>query len=307
MMVFEKSEVAAVIVSFEPDDRLKEVVTNLSSQVGKIWLVDNGSMVPPKSQLMGGWDSDELCVNLILNKENLGLAAAHNQGIKAALDSGYSWVLLLDQDSIPSEQMVVELLNAACNSQDQDRIGMLCPRHEDDRDDVPLPTYSMGSKYILKRYVIQPGEIDSRLAFAMSSGCLIPSKRFREIGLMAEDFCIDYVDYDFSFRIRKAGYRIIGVGSAMLRHRLGDRYQHFFFGYRLSFSFHPAFRRYTMYRNRIRVMRTYGVSFPEFLIFEALSISKDLIKLIFLEPDKVEKFKAIFKGIFDGLFRPRVE
>jgi rhamnosyltransferase len=119
--------------------------------------------------------------------------------------------------------------------------------------------------------------------------------------MMKEDFWIDYIDYDFSFRLRELGYRIIGVGAARLKHRLGDTSRINIGKRYLSYHVHPAFRRYTIYRNRVRVLRQYGLKFPSFLIFEILSIGKDFLKLICIEDKKLSKFTAIIRGLIDGL------
>ena len=57
-------------------------------------------------------------------------------------------------------------------------------------------------------------EIDDTILFGMASGSFIPRHTLEEVGLMREEFWIDYIDYEFSFRVRERGYRIIGVGGA---------------------------------------------------------------------------------------------
>ena len=42
-----------------------------------------------------------------------------------------------------------------------------------------------------------------------------------------------------------------------------------------SFQIHPAFRRYTIYRNRIAVIKEYSTLFPEFVLFEVRKMQKD--------------------------------
>ena len=97
------------------------------------------------------------------------------------------------------------------------------------------------------------------------------------------------------------GYKIIGVGAACLSHRLGESFNKHIGNIRLIYRAQPAFRRYTIYRNRIRVIREHGLEFPNFLIFEVLSISKDFMKLVFIEDNKKKKFNAILSGIIDGI------
>ena len=301
MRVTVKNSISAIIVTFYPDERFFEMLRSIDDQVDNIWIVDNGSSGQTRNKLEDlGSDSDN-SFNFILNDENLGLAAAQNQGIREAINEGSKWILLLDQDSIPAGNMIDKMMVAAESYQDKNYLGMITPRHENDDGEPSIPSYSTKHGFRLHRYFMKVNEVDDMLAFGMASGSLIPSEVLQKVGLMRDDFWIDYIDYDFSFRLRKLGYKIIGVGAASLKHRLGESSKKHIGNFSFTYHVHPALRRYTIYRNRIRVIREYGLKFPNFLIFEALSISKDILKLAFIEGDKKKKFNAIIVGIIDGL------
>ena len=294
------STVAAVVVIFNPDDRFKKLLLSVIEQVDKIWIINNQPNFDVDKFITNGQVECEDKTTVIENKQNIGLAAAQNQGIKLALADGLDWVLLLDQDSILNKSFVKNMLHAARIYDNEDHIGFLTPRHESDDGSPSVPTYSKGLFLKPKRYHMNLTEIDDSLLFGMASGSFIPNKRFKEIGLMREDFWIDYIDYEFSFRVRKQGYKILGVGGARLNHRLGITQQFKVLGKTLSYQVHPAFRRYTIYRNRVKVIKEYSMLFPEFLIFEILSIAKDLLKLVLLEDQKFTKLRSIIIGIVDG-------
>ena len=296
-----KNSISAIIVTFYPDDRFFEMLRSIDNQVDNIWIVDNGSSGQIRTKLEDLGSNANNSFNFILNDENLGLAAAQNQGIREAIKEGSKWILLLDQDSIPAGNMIDKMMVAAESYQDKNYLGMITPRHENDDGEPSIPSYSTKHGFRLHRYFMKVDEVDDTLAFGMASGSFIPSAVLQEVGLMRDDFWIDYIDYDFSFRLRKLGYRIIGVGAASLKHRLGESFKKHIGNFSFTYHVHPALRRYTIYRNRIRVIREYGLKFPNFLIFEALSISKDILKLAFIEGDKKKKFNAIIVGIIDGL------
>ena len=294
------STVAAVVVIFNPDDRFKKLLLSVIEQVDKIWIINNQPNFDVDKFITNGQVECEDKTTVIENKQNIGLAAAQNQGIKLALADGMDWVLLLDQDSILNKSFVKNMLHAARIYDNEGHIGFLTPRHESDDGSPSVPTYSKGLFLKPKRYHMNLTEIDDSLLFGMASGSFIPNKRFKEIGLMREDFWIDYIDYEFSFRVRKQGYKILGVGGARLNHRLGITQQIKVLGKTFSYQVHPAFRRYTIYRNRVKVIREYSMLFPDFLIFEILSIAKDLLKLVLLEDQKFTKLRSIIIGIVDG-------
>ena len=294
------STVAAVVVIFNPDDRFKKLLLSVIEQVDKIWIINNQPNFDVDKFITNGQVECEDKTTVIENKQNIGLAAAQNQGIKLALADGLDWVLLLDQDSILNKSFVKNMLHAARIYDNEGHIGFLTPRHESDDGSPSVPTYSKGLFLKPKRYHMNLTEIDDSLLFGMASGSFIPNKRFEEIGLMREDFWIDYIDYEFSFRVRKQGYKILGVGGARLNHRLGITQQIKVLGKTFSYQVHPAFRRYTIYRNRVKVIKEYSMLFPDFLIFEILSIAKDLLKLVLLEDQKFTKLRSIIIGIVDG-------
>ena len=290
------------MVTYHPDERLALLIASLRAQVDALWVVDNSAEIGTTTRLREYEQQSDSTISLILNPHNHGLATAQNQGIAAALDAGYDWVLLMDQDGVPDENMVSQMLGVARSYTLPERIGFLVPVHCDEGDRPAAKVYiRRGWGFLARRSLDKPGETEDRTAFAMASGCLIPAERIREIGPMAEDFFIDYIDYDFSFRIRRAGYRIIVVEAAKLQHRLGERIEGQFLGRTKSYREHNARRRYTIYRNRLRVLFAHGFRFPEFLQFEILSIGKDLLQLLIWERDKKAKFCAILGGITAGL------
>ena len=295
------SKVAAVVVVFGPDDRFRKLLLSLVEQANKVWVIDNQPNYAFDKYLKGQKPCHRNNITLIENKKNVGLAAAQNQGIKLALEDGVDWVLLLDQDSILDKDFVKNMLKAGHKYKNKKNIGFLTPRHEFDDGSPSVPTYSKGLFLRPKRYYMDLDEIDDTILFGMASGSFIPRHTLEEVGLMREEFWIDYIDYEFSFRVRERGYRIIGVGGARLNHRLGVKNQLKILGKVFSFQVHPAFRRYTIYRNRIAVIKEYSTLFPEFVLFEVLSIAKDLFKLCLLEDQKFNKLRAIFIGIIHGM------
>ena len=293
--------VAAVVVVFDPDDRFRKLLLSLAEQVNKIWIIDNQPNSASCSIIKGEQNHQRKNIVLLENKKNVGLAAAQNQGIKLALADGVDWLLLLDQDSILHEDFVKNMLNAALKYENKKDIGFLTPRHEFDDGRPSVPTYSKGLFLKPRRYHMSSAEIDDTLLFGMASGSFIPRHTLEDVGLMREELWIDYIDYEFSFRVRKRGYRILGVGGARLNHRLGITNYLKILGKEFPYQVHPAFRRYTIYRNRVTVIKEYAALFPDFLLFEILSIAKDFFKLVLLEDQKINKLRSIFIGIMHGM------
>lgn len=286
------SRVGVVVVSYNADDKLTAAIKAIVSQVERVWLIENGSdeagrlLARSAVELLGGK------LELIQNETNVGLAAAQNQGIRLALDAGMDWVMLHDDDSIAEPGMVAALLAAYNDYPQPDRIGLVSPALFGSTLSPKVWVSRLG--WLAWRVRLIPGVVRDDALSVMASGTMIPAHILRSVGHMRGSFFIDYIDFDYALRLRLAGYRLLAIGDARMRHSLGE---HTKSGVRT----HPGFRRYYIYRNRIRVGLEYGLRVPAILMFEAISITIDLLKLVLVESDKASKATAIFSGVWDGL------
>jgi rhamnosyltransferase len=296
--------VVAVTVTYNVGRSFETALHSYLNQVAKVIIVDNSS--DPKSRewlaAMAGSLGDR--VSLIQNGRNLGLGMAQNIGIRAALDMGARWLLMMDDDSRAAPDMVSTMLLAL--GQQEPEVAVLAPRYAEQgvtRD----ARYVIAPKgdYRSPRFVIRDfskRSILQHLFIAISSGSLIRASLFREIGLIRESFSIDYLDVDFCLRALRRGYRIIAVGDAVLYHQLGAQTEHLLFGRRFWAWNHPPSRRYTIYRNRTRIWRENLFSFPGFVFYDILASLHDLFRILIFEDLKPGKLWAALKGIGVGLF-----
>lgn len=98
----------AGIVSYNPDlDRLRANLHATAPQVRQVFIYENGSANAAAVHALCEDEFDN--VQVIADTENRGIAFALNQLLAAAHDGGYEHILLLDQDSVPTEGMYDEL------------------------------------------------------------------------------------------------------------------------------------------------------------------------------------------------------
>ena len=92
----QKDNICGIIVTYHPDDDFHQRVSAIVDQVNHVIIVDNAS--GPNVQELLGKLGARPNITSILNQENLGIAAAMNQGFEWAQENNYAWVLTLDQD-----------------------------------------------------------------------------------------------------------------------------------------------------------------------------------------------------------------
>jgi rhamnosyltransferase len=246
------SKVSSITVAFNPTpERLAEQVRALQGEVGDIIVVDNASSaaVARLPQLAG------LPMRVITMPDNKGVAHGFNTGIAAARERGAEFVLLLDDDSVPTAGMVEELL-AACRGRGHEggpQVAAVGPRVQDSRDPHDYPFIRLGwthNQHV--RCSGTPGEVIA-CDFLISSGSLVPIAALAEVGEFDEGLFIDSVDLEWCCRARARGFALYGVCSARLDHRLGDRRHAVFNTFELVV--HSPERVYYMTRNRFLLYR----------------------------------------------------
>ncbi|NQW09629.1 MAG: glycosyltransferase [Alphaproteobacteria bacterium] len=296
----EDNRVAAVVVSHQPDTTLDQVLDAALAQCALVVLVDNASEGDAQSRLRARAEASDGHLVFIANPDNRGLAAAQNQGIAVALATGADWVLLLDDDSVPDPGMVSTLLASWRGLADRRRVGLLAPRLTDAEGTLKPYLLTARGRFGLARGPLGPGEVVRDGVFAIASGSLIRARVLEVVGAMADGFFIDYIDVEFCLRLRSAGFEVVGVGDAGLRHRLGDYHESQLLGRRVALNTHSAWRRFFIHRNRVRVWRRYGSANLGWLAFDVTATVYDVVKAGVLEDDKAAKLSAILRGFTAG-------
>ena len=277
-------KVAAIIVSYNPDSNLFDSINLLLNQVEKVIIVDNGSKEKYVKYIKS---INEDKIEIILNKENLGIATALNIGVRKALENGYEWILTMDQDSKASPDMVKKMFNVynSINREERKDILSIFPNFVDERIQSIEENSNMNS------YEYVDADI--------TSGNLLRKDVFEKVGFFDDSLFIDLVDTDFCMRLNEKGIKMIKIRDAVLYHSLGESKT--IKGILGSFntSNHSALRRYYMTRNRFYIWEKYKGLNSFTLNRDKKLFKKEFVKIILGEKDKVNKIKMVLRGYKD--------
>lgn len=195
------SAVAAGVVTFNPDiERLEENLRAIIPQVSHLFIYDNGSANEEAiSTLVSGLNCSS---DIHFAKDNTGMAKALNGLARAAKEKGFDHLLLLDQDSVSSPDMVKTLLRFAS-------------------DDVALI-----SPHICDRNVTQPDNYEPEvlpIRKVITSGALLNLAIHEEVGGYDERLFVDLVDDEFCYCVRSHGYTVLKCNYTYISHELGQK------------------------------------------------------------------------------------
>lgn len=294
MTDMQAADTCAVVVTYHPDPSvLADLLAALAPQVAATVVVDNGSDEAVLASLVAATGAV-----LLPQRQNLGLAKAHNLGIAWAREHGFGHVLLSDQDSIPDAGMVDVLLAALGRLRHEGSPAAVGPVFHDLREDREAPFVRVGFPVNRKLRCEYPGQIVA-CDFLISSGALIPLDVIDAVGAMNEGLFIDNIDLEWSFRARAHGYTLHGVCAAAMHHRLGDARRSLPLGLGQVVVHGPA-RLYYMMRNRLRLYRMPHT--PRVWVIQ--DVPRVLAKLVLfgvLIGPRLRNLHFMLRGIWDGL------
>jgi rhamnosyltransferase len=284
--------VGAVIVYFNPDPSLiqGQLEALAAAGVERVAIVDNSPQGNRATIEHLRRDFVECSYEEL--GENRGLAAAQNVGVRRLLDR-VEYILLLDQDSIPTEGMVQALREEADELLALGvSVAVIGP--------TPI-NRATGRPYrprIPRREVLLPNGKTLKRGEIISSGSLIPCAAFREVGLFDEDLFIDGVDHEWCWRAARLHGRVVGVSArATLSHMVGEGDRRLL-GFTVKIP--TPFRTYYQVRNYFYLV---GRSYVP-LYWKASNLLKYCVKFVYFSSSGESRrafFSNMTRGARDGI------
>ncbi|CAG9177775.1 rhamnosyltransferase [Cupriavidus respiraculi] len=291
--------VCAVIVSYRPQvAHVAACVARLRESGNGVVIVDNGSDATTLAAL------DAIAVGpyerVLPMGSNVGIGAAQNAGIRDALATGFRFVMLLDQDSLPDENMAERLLAARHSLvQAGRRVAAVGPVTVDSRTGVRGAFVCFDGIRIGRRQCTC-GQPAVQADFLIASGMLISADVFEAVGGMSEDMFIDHVDTEWCLRARSKGYALFGVCDALLRHTLGDSVVRVWMGRWREVSVHAPARNYYVFRNTILMLRRTPMPFA-WRVAHVLRLAQFFVFFGVIGSSRSARLRYMLRGIADGL------
>lgn len=268
-------KVCACIVTYNPNIiLLEENIAAISPQVLYVQIVDNNSINSKEIREI----ADKFNCEYIQNNANFGIAKALNIGAEHAKNKEMDWIVTLDQDSIcPSNYISVVTRIADIDS----NVGIVAPVIFD------FNTGFVGHNVYAKE-----------VRTCISSGAYTNLRAWSNVGGFDEKMFIDSVDFDFCYRLRKSGYKIIQTNQVILNHSLGESKIIKIGCFNIKLHSHSAFRYFYIAQNNIYYPKKNHL--PLHLLRGNFRNLKNIFIIIMFENDKINKIGNVFSGWIKG-------
>lgn len=280
------SNTCAVLVTFRPDAELPDRISRVPAHTRQIVIVDNGSGAEFATTLEQA--REVAGAMLIANEENRGQSAALNQGIQIAIERGFEWALLLDQDSVVLPELLSGAQAAYREFPEPDKVAVIGADHDHPFHYKKRRRFPNAGAYRPMRTVI-------------TSGSFVRLEILKNIGGFQEDLFIDSVDDEYCMRARDHGFAIIEATAFGTDHKIGAPKIVHLLGKPRSTSNHPPTRRYYMARNRTALGAKYLWREPAWTALLLKSLLREVLFIAMFEAQKAPKLKATALGIYDAI------
>lgn len=259
------SRIVALIITYNPDERLIMCVESLIKAVCNVLIIDNNST--NKIFLANLQPYFKLNYITIIELDvNRGIAGALNYGVDFIKNNFQAdYVLTLDQDTILVKKSLIEVIkevNERFNS-----VGII----------------ALGTKKTEK-------PINYReIKYYITSGNLVNLDVFKTLRFR-EEFFIDQVDIDFDYEVIRSGYKIVIADGPFINHRLGTKVG--------ILHYEPPIRLYYIIRNSTVLLTEKKLPFANYL-YQLLFFSFSSL----IHDNVIKNARVLIIGFIDGLNR----
>ncbi len=295
---------AIILLNWNSYEHTANCIQSLHACQGEgfdIIVVDNGSQDGSMQEIRDNFPE----VILLSFEKNLGFAGGNNSGFEYALEHQYEYIMMLNNDVFVEPTFVFHLLNYMDYHPE---VGAIQPKifFNDDRSKI----WNGGSKYASffgwtysNKYMQKEGELQKAVhEVDWITGCalLVRSSVLKQTGLLNEHFFIYYEDVDLSFRIKKAGYKLIFHPDSIIYHIAGMSNKSKKKG---PEGYANPIVHYLNFRNHLWFLRTWTKWYQwptTILTYFAYSLA---VMAYFVLRLRWKKLAAVGRGISDGLYK----
>lgn len=271
---------AAVITAYKPDEGFARRFSEATELCHRVIVVDN----TPGGHSFGGLGPRFIVVQDGVNK---GLGPALNAGLRLARAEGVGTVFLFDQDSSPSRTLLAALLAALERTGDER--SCVGPLHVDDQAAAAAaPMHAAGDN---------AGPRLQRVSCLATSGMTFRLGSLTEHDYFSSDLFLDFVDFEWCWRLGSRGWRFYKAHDAVMPHRLGLAQRRL-----LGLTYHvpSPYRHYFQFRDTLRLLTwSHAPLYSKFRLGALLPLK--LVCYPFLLDRGAERLRWMVRGTIDAV------
>lgn len=295
MNMEKQNKVAAVVVTYNRLELLRQCVQALRNQSAAcdILIVDNAS-----TDGTARWLDSQTDLNYRNTGSNLGGAGGFNFGMRWAVEAGYNYVWVMDDDTLPQPNALEKLLEAdAVLKQNYGWLSSVVLWT--DGSECKMNRQKLKKSYYEYLPLLKYGLVQAEQATFVS--LFLRSETIRRFGLPIKEFFIWGDDIEFTRRIAvRGGLPSFTAGQSQVVHGTKTNV-----GSNVVLDDVQRMERYFYaFRNEAYLCRQEGIKGKLYYIAKR---GRDFLRILFYGKPKLVRFKPLLRGMWAGLFfRPKI-
>lgn len=290
MNMEKQNKVAAVVVTYNRLELLRQCVQALRNQSAAcdILIVDNAS-----TDGTARWLDSQTDLNYRNTGSNLGGAGGFNFGMRWAVEAGYNYVWVMDDDTLPQPNALEKLLEAdAVLKQNYGWLSSVVLWT--DGSECKMNRQKLKKSYYEYLPLLKYGLVQAEQATFVS--LFLRSETIRRFGLPIKEFFIWGDDIEFTRRIAvRGGLPSFTAGQSQVVHATKSNV-----GSNVALDDAERIERYYYaFRNEAYLYRQEGMKAS---LYYFARRGLDFLRILLHGDEKRKRLKVLFKGSFDGFF-----
>jgi len=283
----ERPKVGIIVLTWENYDEASDCLASLetvSYPNFEVIVVDNGSEDGSAERLQREFD----WCTFVRNNINLGVTRGNNAGIQHALDNGSDYVLLLNDDTIVTEEFLTPLVSTAERNPDAAVVGGI--NYQASTGEIHNAGASFSTLLGGQTFTLDEPAADEPYPVDYVPTCLALLDRdfVADSEVLCEDYFLGMEDVDLARQARDAGKEVLVTPDSEIFHRLGATSS-----WSPFFVYHQTRNRWTFANRRLA-----GLERRVFLIAFVLWSSCRCLRWV--AGSERQKVSAVIKGMADA-------
>lgn len=288
-------DVCAVIVTYNRAELLCRCVENLLQQnyPMDILIYDNHSSIDTGKFLNeAGLLSENVCYYYA--ETNTGGSGGFYYGMKMAVEKGYRYLWLMDDDGYPMRTDTLSVLMADIPKLSSEEFALNSIVVQD--DEAVKVSFAVHQEYdveLLRKHAENGLIFDEIMPF---NGTLVSTSLVKKIGYPIKEFFVYGDENEYFLRIKRSGAKMAIDVNSLYRHPTNVQRVVKFLGKNIYYMKMPRWKSYCAARNKTYIAKKY------FGLKGVLNlIVKDLFYLLAVPGDRVGRLLVSIQGRIDGL------
>jgi GT2 family glycosyltransferase len=304
-----KEKIAAVVVTYNRKELLKECLNALLSQtypLDSIILIDNASTDGTSEFLKENGYLDNPKIDYIRLPENTGSSGGFYEGVKRGYEKGHDWLWLMDDDSEPRENALENL----CKYFNREDLSVLAGVVIDKKQNISLLHRGIIDFKIIFPHIQKPLLIENYksrcvdIDFSSFVGIMVSRKAIEKVGYPNKKFFVYHDDVEYCIRLRRIG-KILLITDSIITHKeqfRTDKIKKFFLG---RSSMRTLYEKFWLTYYGIRNLTWLGKQYSENKLLFYFQMIKSMIRpivgIILFDDHKLKRIKLILNAYIAGL------